>query len=48
MPVTKAEKVAYNDFVKGYRAKLEELTKQIKEAEQKKEKDARYQRVYKS
>ena len=38
MPVTKAEKVAYNDFVKGYRAKLEELTKQIKEAEQKKKK----------
>ncbi|MEW6526309.1 MAG: hypothetical protein AB1444_06535 [Spirochaetota bacterium] len=38
MPITKAEKAAYNDFIKGYKAKLDELTKQIKEAEQKKKK----------
>ncbi len=38
MPITKAEKAAYNDFVKGYKAKLDDLTKQIKEAEQKKKK----------
>ncbi|MGQ9843692.1 MAG: hypothetical protein ACUVRK_09010 [Spirochaetota bacterium] len=38
MPITKAEKAAYNDFIKGYKAKLDELTKQIKETEQKKKK----------
>lgn len=38
MAITKAEKAAYNDYTKGYKATLDELAKQIKESEHKKKK----------